>query len=353
LQEGVNAQYLRPFKLLGQPALLNVGGNFHANQINVGLYNTVARNPIHTASSARVVVTNLAGYAQQAVTLLSGHLRVEGGLRYDYFRFRVDDRVAPEFSGLTGNIRLQPKLNLAYTVFDHAPLTVHLNYGRGISSQDARGIVRNSAAPNVSTTDFYQLGLSNNWKRVSWSADLFLIDRSHEQIYIPDDGSLEFKGPSRAYGVEIKNSLRLTRHLSFNAGATKVSNAFYRDANPRLYVDSAPHVVGNAGLTLADWHGFSGSLRFRYINSYRLDGEDPAIRAAGLSVLDLSIARRLRHWLDFNLAIDNLADKHYYETQNYFQSRLRPGDPVMARLHGTPGYPLTLSAGLTFRLFGK
>ena len=25
-----------------------------------------------------------------------------------------------------------------------------------------------------------------------------------EQVYIPDDGSLEFKGPSRAYGYETK-----------------------------------------------------------------------------------------------------------------------------------------------------
>lgn len=353
LQEGVNAQYLRPFHLLGQHALLTVGSNFHANQINVGLYNTVARNPVNAASSARADVTNLAGYVQQAIELMKGRLRVEGGLRYDYFRFKVEDRIAPAFSGVTGTLRLQPKLNLAYTIFNRAPLTFHLNYGRGISSQDARGIVRNPEAPKVSTTDFYQFGVSNNWKRASWSADLFLIDRSNEQVYIPDDGTLEFKGPSRAYGFEIKNSLRLTRQLSFNAGVTKVSNAFYRGTFPRLYVDSAPHVVGNAGLTLSDWHGFSGSLRFRYIDSYRLDGEDPGIRASGLSVLDLSIAKRLRHWVDVNLAIDNLADKHYYETQNYFESRLHPGDPVIARIHGTPGYPITLSAGLTFRLFGK
>ena len=37
------------------------------------------------------------------------------------------------------------------------------------------------------------------------SADIFWIDRSHEQVYIPDDGSFEFKGPSRAYGFEAKS----------------------------------------------------------------------------------------------------------------------------------------------------
>jgi hypothetical protein len=33
--------------------------------------------------------------------------------------------------------------------------------------------------------------------------------------------------------------------------------------------------------------------------------------------------------------------------------RLRPVDPVVARIHGTPGYPLTVVAGLTLRFFGK
>jgi hypothetical protein len=31
----------------------------------------------------------------------------------------------------------------------------------------------------------------------------------------------------------------------------------------RVFVDSAPHFVGNAALTLAAWHGWSGSLRLR------------------------------------------------------------------------------------------
>lgn len=65
-----------------------------------------------------------------------------------------------------------------------------------------------------------------------------------------------------------------------------------------IYVDSAPHTAGNAGLT------FSGG-------------------------------------------------QSYFETQNYFESRLRPGDPLVARIHGTPGYPFGLRAGLTCRLFGK
>jgi len=70
-------------------------------------------------------------------------------------------------------------------------------------------------------------------------------------------------------------------------------------------------------------------------------------------MIDLSVSRRLRRWIDMNASIDNMTNKSYYETQNYFESRLRPGDPIVARIHGTPGYPISISVGLTLRLFDK
>jgi outer membrane receptor protein involved in Fe transport len=70
-------------------------------------------------------------------------------------------------------------------------------------------------------------------------------------------------------------------------------------------------------------------------------------------VLDLAIARRFRRWVDFNLGIDNLADKVYYETQNYFESRVSPTAPAVSRIHGTPGYPFDFTLGLTFHLKPK
>jgi outer membrane receptor protein involved in Fe transport len=353
LQEGANAQFLRPYTLFGRRALFVAGANYHDNQINVGLNNSVNRAPISVVTRADARVTNAAGYVQQGVDFFHGHVHVAAGLRYDYFRFRVDDRVAPAVSGARGASRAQPKFSLSVTPADRLPLTLYFNYGRGISSQDARGVVQRPDGERVSTTDFYQTGASLNFKRASISGDLFLIDRSNEQVYIPDDGSFEFKGPSRAYGFEVKTSIKLTKYLAFNGGLTRVMNAFYRGTAPRIYVDSAPHLTGNAALTFAGWKGWSGSLRYRHIDGYRLDGEDPGVRASGFDVLDLGMTKRIRPWVDFNLSIDNLTDKRYFETQNYFESRVTPGAEARARIHGTPGYPAGVSAGLTFRLGAK
>jgi outer membrane receptor protein involved in Fe transport len=110
--------------------------------------------------------------------------------------------------------------------------------------------------------------------------------------------------------------------------------------------------VANAGLTLSSWKGWSGSLRMRAISHYRLDGEDPTIVASGHTVFDLGLARRIRRGVEFNLTLDNLTNRDYYETQNYIESQL-PGQPPVSRIHGTPGYPLTATVGLTFRFKGK
>lgn len=353
LQQGANLQYLRPLKIFGQPSLFIAGGNFHANQINVGLYRSTARAPFDIDTDAHARVTNFAGYVQQSIDLLDGHLHLQGGLRYDYFRFTVEDKVDAAFSGSQAGARVQPKASVAFMLSDRFPAIIHFNYGRGISSQDARGVVRDPSGNKISTTDFYQFGTSYNNRRFSFAGDLFLIDRSNEQVYIPDDGTIELADPSRAYGYELKTAFQMSRHLSFDGGLTQVMNAFYRATSPRRYVDSAPHTVANAGFTLAGYRGFTGSLRYRHVGNYRLDGEDASLRAAGLDVLDLSITKRLRRQLDFNFSIDNLTNKRYFETQNYFESRLEPDAGVVPRIHATPGYPLTVTVGLTFRLWGK
>jgi hypothetical protein len=83
----------------------------------------------------------------------------------------------------------------------------------------------------------------------------------------------------------------------------------------------------------------------RHIGNYRLDGLDPTIRASGLDVLDLAITKQLRHWVAFNLGIDNLAGKPYYETQNYFESRVTPSASAVSRIHAITRLSLRPDAG--------
>ncbi|MCA1612939.1 MAG: TonB-dependent receptor [Acidobacteria bacterium] len=367
LQQSADVSYVRPYKLAGHAAALTVGANFHAAQVNVGLYPSAGRapgrlqsnsaagidNPDVLLTDARARVTNVAAYAQHGVDLLGNHLHFETGLRLDHFRFGVDDLAAPANSGARSSTLLQPKVGAAYRPSHKLPVALFFNYGRGVSSQDARGVARDAAGPAVSTTDFYQLGTLHNLARLTVAADLFLIDRSREQVYVPDDGSIELTGPSRSYGFELRASAQLARRLALDAGLTRVMNAFFRGTAPRVYLDGAPHAVANASLTLTGWRGANASLRYRHASGYRLDGADARVRAAGHDVVDFGISQRLRPYLDLNFSLDNLTGKRYFETQNFFESRLRPGGPAVSRIHATPGYPRAVTAGLTFRFFEK
>ena len=353
LQQGANLQYTRTHKISSTLSILAAGGNFHDNQINVGLYSRLNRVPTGIVTAANARVSNGAGYVQETAAFLAGKLILGAGMRFDAFRFDVRDRVDPGNRNAESSGRWQPKLSAAYSPTNRVPLTLHANYGRGISSIDARSILTNRNGVKLATTDFSEVGLSTRWSRVAIAMDGFFINRSHELVYIADDGSLEFFGPSRTYGWEGKTSMELTRRLSFSGGVTKVSNAFYRGTSPRTYVDRAPHFVANAGFTLANWKGWSGSIRLRAIDSYRLDGEDASNRAAGHTVFDFSAVRRLRRNVDFNFAIDNLLNRSYYETQNYIESRPYRDGPAVFGIHATPGYPLTVTVGITVRFGGK
>ncbi len=142
LQEGGTVQYIHPYKLFGHQALFIAGSNLQASQINLALFQQKQRIPFSTTTSAIAHITNIGEYAQQGIDFLDGHLHVDLGLRYDYFHFFVDDKINPEFSGTRGSGRLQPKVNIAYTPSHRIHATFYANYGRGINSQDARGVVR-------------------------------------------------------------------------------------------------------------------------------------------------------------------------------------------------------------------
>jgi len=63
--------------------------------------------------------------------------------------------------------------------------------------------------------------------------------------------------------------------------------------------------------------------------------------------------KHIRPWVEFNFSIDSLNDKESYETQNDFESRVHSGDPVIARIHAVPAFPIGVNAGLALHLEAK
>lgn len=352
LSQGANVQYLRPQTFGWGAGLLAAGGNLLASQNTVDLRSRLGRDPVALLTADHVRIWNAGGYVQETVELAGRRVQLGAGVRVDRFQYGVGDLVEREPERRRGEARLQPKAHVSYTPSHRLPARLFFHYGRGIASMDARGAVRRPDSPLINTNDFFQFGASHRSRRWWVEESFFLIHNSHQLVYVPDDGTVEFTDPSRAYGFEVKSSWALTSALAFQGGMTKVLNAYYRGTEPRVYLDSAPHFAASAALTLARWRGWAGSLRMRAINHYRLDGLDASIRASGHTVFDAALSRRLHRDLDLNVAVDNLLDRFYWETQNYFASRLAGQAPV-ERIHATPGYGRTVAVGLTLRFGGK
>ncbi len=353
LSEGFDTQYARPHFFGWGDGILTVGAGVYASQNLVDLRQRLDRDPIALTTSVRANVTNPSGYVQENLNVAGGRVQLGGGLRWDAFRYATVDLIESQFTGSQTTARLQPKASLAYSPFGKVPLKAFFNYGRGVASLDARGAVRRPDGPLTGTTDFLQWGLqSSAGDKLSVFSDVFLINTSNQLVYIPDDGSLEFADPARSYGFEVRASSQLTRNLSLDAGMTKVLNAYYRGGPERIYLDSAPRFTANAALTVSSWRGWSGSLRLRAISHYRLDGSDPAIQASGNTIFDTAISRDITGQIAFNIAVDNLLNREYWETQNYFTSQLAGQDPI-ERIHASPGYGRTLAVGVTLRFGDK
>lgn len=354
LQQAANVSYQKPQQFRGGVGNFITGFQHLDNQINLKLTNSTARVPTELLTWGRTRVANSGWFAQENLTLLGGKIQAGLGGRVDQFWFQANDQIDPTNRPRSRGGLFQPKASFAFTPKLNFPFTMHFNYGRSVTSSNVRSLIQDPESPLVSKTDFLQFGTSHNKGRVSVATSYFFIRRSNEQVYVADEGLNELAGPSQSHGFEVKSSTWLNRYFSINASLVKVLNAYYRDTNPREYVDRAPHFTGYVGLTMTNWRGWTGSLRFRTINHFLLTREDGSpSQVPGHSVTDFFVARRINRWLELNLSIDNIFDKQYYETFSSYTSRTAPGLPAIERQHATPGYPITVVGGVTIRLFPK
>jgi len=89
--------------------------------------------------------------------------------------------------------------SVAYTPSHAVPLTWHLNYGRGINSIDARGVVQHPEEPRLATLDFYQAE-PLQLRTLASPRTCFLIGPLQRTGLHPRRRQFRIQGPSRAYG---------------------------------------------------------------------------------------------------------------------------------------------------------
>ena len=348
--------YQWPLAIGTVPGTVEAGAEFRLDDIDpVGLYLTQAGRRYRTI---REDVVRQGSYSAWLTDdrQWNDWLRLEAGLRYDYFDFDVDSDLAVN-SGSTSDSILSPKLTLVFGPW--AQTEYFLNLGRGFHSNDARGTtIRVDPTDGVSPVDPVdplvpaegaEIGLrSAIVPGLQLSLALWNLDIDSELLFVGDGGTTEASRASRRTGIELGLFWTPLDWLIVDADLAW-TRARFRDADPAGdHIPGAVESVASVGITVDRPDGWFGGARLRHFGAAPLT-EDDSVRSDPTTLVNLELGYHFTRALSGFVTVFNLFDADDNDITYYYESRL-PGEPEpVSDIHFHPVEPRTLRATLTYR----
>jgi hypothetical protein len=333
---------------LSQTWISNIGGIDMRNKLGaqtrydhiapIGLYATEARQRLSTVRADRVDEASLGLYGENT-SYWTPSLRSIAGLRYDAYRFKVNDERANAH-------KFSPKLSLIFGPWRNTEYFI--NYGAGFHSNDARGVTGPEPSPPLVATRGAELGVRSEWlPGLQSSLALWTLDIDSELVYAGDSGQTEASRASRRCGIEWSNHYIAAPWLLFDLDLS-ASRARYRDNDPAgNYVPEALNKVASFGVTVKDLGRWFGGLELRYFGQRPLL-EDNSVRSAATTLAYGRIGYQLSRNTKLTLDGFNLLNRRASDIDYYYSSRLK-GEPAdgVNDVHFHPVEPRTLRLTLS------
>lgn len=325
-QLGLDARYRLERRWGPLPVELQFGAQLRNDQVTNGAWYSARRERLAPVIEADVQEASTGLWAQ-ADTQWTPWLRTVAGLRVDHFGFDVKDKLEEldtldtRTSGVSNATRVSPKAALVLSPLSSTEL--YLDYGYGFHSNDARGVVRGSAAVTPLTrARGGEVGARvRPFEGVEVAASLFQLDLDSELVWVGDDGTTEPRGPTRRRGLEVEARARLLPWLQADADMTLTRATYVQNAGNADAVALAPTLMLSGGVSAVHPSGIFGRLGAVHIGD-RPATEDGSLVAEGFTRVDASIGYR-RRWYEVSLSVQNLLDTRWREAQFANVSRLR------------------------------
>jgi hypothetical protein len=320
----------------------------------VGLYKTVARRRTAMIREDEVSQTSTAAFAQSEIEW-SRVLRTTFGVRGDLYHFNVlaSD---PRNSGTDTAGVLSPKVSAVFGPWHETE--IYLNTGLGFHSNDARGATitvdpvtgrptdRVTPLPRARGAEFGVRTIPRPGVQIT--ASVWTLGLESEQLYIGDIGTTEASRPTRRFGVEWTNSVRVARWITLDADIS-LSRARFTDDDP--VGDRVPGAVDrviSAGVGIEPEQRMFGSVRLRHFGPRALV-EDDSVRSNATTLLNGELGYRFSDRTHLVLEVFNLLDRQVSDIDYFYTSRLS-GEPPggVDDVHTHPSVPRT--ARLTLRV---
>lgn len=322
------------------------GGFRYDDVIGIELSRAVKRNYLKTLQKGDVKESN--GYLSWNQNLeLDDKLSVNGGLRFDFFRFAYRDILAGEtdFRQQQRNI-VSPKLNFVYA--PSSTIKIYLNNGIGFHSNDTRVIFNNDAKDILSKVYGTDFGIIlKPVKNLILRTALWHFYSEQEFVYVGDEGIVEPGGRTRRMGVDISARYQFTSWLFGDLDLNFTKARAIGAVKGEDYIPLAPSFTSIGGVSAKLKNGFSGSFRYRFID-HRPANEFNSVRAKGYFISDISLAYA---WKKFELTFsaENIFNQEWREAQFDTESRLQFEPNSVSEIHYTPGTPRFLKAGINLK----
>lgn len=276
-----------------------------------------------------------------------GKFSITPGLRVEYFNFQYNNKLSETYDLQTNTeVAVLPKLNFQFNQNEN--LQWFLKSGIGFHSNDARIVLNNEvdkALPKAYGVDF-----GNIWKpsqKIVLNTTLWYLFSEEEFVYVGDAGIVEPSGKSERYGLDLGVRFQLNDYFYFNTDATFTKARSLEAEDGEDYIPLAPDFTLVGGLSVKDFHNFSGAINYRYIDD-RPANEDNSVIAEGYFVTDFNLNYNFdKHW-KLGVIIENLFDTDWKETQFLTESRLQNEVAPVEEIHFTPGTPFNFKTTLSY-----
>ena len=324
---------------------------------DIGLYNTVRRERIHTVREDDVTVNSLGLYATLDYRI-NDWFRIEPGLRADAFHFDVDSD-NPANSGNESDAIVSPKLNLIFGPWNETEF--YASGGYGFHSNDARGTtitvdpvtgdLADSVDPLVRTYGG-EIGVRTEAiDNVVSTLSFFYLHSDSELLYVGDAGTSEAGPATVRYGVEWSTYWRPVDWLMVDNEMTFAEGEL-QDVGPDDKIPGAVPFVWSAGVTVGKPEGFFGTLRSRYFSPQPLI-EDNSEKSRASWQLNGRLGYRKNDW-EISLDCLNILDRKDNDIEYFYPSLLAgeapgPDDGGYNDIHLHPSEPRTFRVNLTKR----
>jgi outer membrane receptor protein involved in Fe transport len=290
--------------------------------------------------------TNTSAFA--GATWYVNDFLIDAGLRLERFKFTYKDAITTLYDTQSqSETALFPKLNFNYRASDD--LQFYLKNGVGFHSNDTRVVLQQTADDILPKS--YGSDLGSIWKptdRLIVNTALWYLYLEQEFVYVGDAGIVEPSGETERYGFDLGLRYQLTDHLFLDSNFNYAHARAINEPDGADFIPLAPEWTSTGGLSLKDWKGFNAGIRYRYIGD-RAANEDNSIVAEGYFVSDLNVNYDIAKNLRLGVAVQNLFDVEWNETQFATESRLQNETASVEEIHFTPGTPFFIRGLLQYR----